>query len=103
MTSRYSYLEPSRNNTSIYKCNVEGCTAKVKLNENLTKVVGGNSVHDHTKKFSPNNSLNLSITPKPVIVPKKRLQRRTKSKTMKLKKERIRRCPRQKTVILNKE
>uniref|UniRef100_A0A8D8VVE2 SGNH hydrolase-type esterase domain-containing protein n=2 Tax=Cacopsylla melanoneura TaxID=428564 RepID=A0A8D8VVE2_9HEMI len=80
MTSRYSYLEPSRNNTSIYKCNVEGCTAKVKLNENLTKVVGGNSVHDHTKKFSPNNSLNLSITPKPVIVPKKKTATTAKNK-----------------------
>lgn len=49
----YIFEGPARNNNVIFRCRVEGCNASLKLNCDLTKVVGGSSIHNHLRRFSP--------------------------------------------------
>lgn len=53
----FNFTEECRNKTLLFTCKVEGCNAKIKLNHDYSKIVVHSFVHDHLKRFSPNNPL----------------------------------------------
>lgn len=52
----YILESTARNNNVLFRCKVDGCS---ELNSDLTKVISGSSVHNHLKRFSPQNNSNV--------------------------------------------
>lgn len=61
--TNYVYKNPRKDGSTIYKCNVIGCSSNLRLNKNKTKILNGTYLHNHN---TPRNSTcsNLSPTPK---------------------------------------
>lgn len=52
----YILESTARNNNVLFRRKIDGCS---ELNSDLTKVISGSSVHNHLKRFSPQNNSNV--------------------------------------------